>query len=222
MSAGLDRPTGVPRENLGRARTLHVEREFLGRARLLRNALAADDKIALREMGRIAVPFSPLVRDGGTPRPEMLARAASAWEALIPVSGRLRLEIEVKKKSLNIRELRVLASTASFEEWPDGETELGLMLVATSLEVAPGRFRLDPMKLSAVSLHAVGRWFERTFRNGQAELMADLRTLALAADDARLATPGEFEVAAGDGRWVGVVMEIQDGIRILGARSFLS
>jgi hypothetical protein len=201
-----------------------VPREFVGKARDLRRALEADDAVAYRVVGALTVPFTAIGR-GTIPRPQLLARTANAWRDKIPTTGRLALEVELKKTSLLIRELRLLAADGRFDDWVEGKTEPGFSLAAYSLEVAPPRFRFDPVVLAGISLHAMARWFQRSFSCTRESLLADMLPLAVVANDERLANPGEFQVPAGDGRWAGVVMELNDRQppeRILAVRSFLT
>ena len=199
-----------------------VPREFVGQAREFFRQLAADDVVAQRETRRITTSLGPVIRAGGTLRPQQLARASIAWTEKIPVTGRLRLEIDLKKKSLHIRELRAIAAETIFDGWAENETEPGIALAARKMEVIPDHFGYDPILLAGISLHALGRWFQRSFHPTRAALLTDLQALAMGATDTRLGTPGEFEVAAGDGKWAGVVMKNRDGSHVLATRSFLN
>lgn len=211
--------TAVPTPTMAASR---IPREFVGKARDLRRVLSAEDAVVWKEMSRITVPFASVGR-GTVPRPAMLERAAIAWQERVPKAGRLGLTIKRTRTTLVIDELRLVSADARFAEWDEDVREPGFSVSATRLEVAPPRFRFDPVILAGVSLHAVARWFQRSFTCTHAALLSDLRVLALAATDERLAAGGAFEVPAGDGRWSGVVMSNMEdaAARFLAARTFV-
>lgn len=196
----------------------------MGKARDLRRVLEAEDARAHRVVGNLTVPFA-CIGKGTVPRPKMLARAAAAWREEIPLTGRLMLQSKLTKTSLMIRELRIISAESRLDDWDEEKFEPGFAIVAMQLEVAPPRFRFDPVVLCSVSLHGMARWFQRSFCCTREGLIDNLRPLALAATDERLAIPGDFEVPAGDGRWAGLVLELTDrqpAVRILAVRSFIS
>lgn len=105
-----------------------LPREFLGMARELHSALEADDIVAYDEVGRIRATIGVMISNNQQIRPAMFERTAAAWRDRIPTTGRLRLEINLKPKSLSIRELRIVASDSRFTEWEPDRTEPGIGL----------------------------------------------------------------------------------------------
>jgi hypothetical protein len=200
-----------------------VPREFMGKARDLRRVLEAEDVIAWKEMGRISQPFA-CIGKGTIPRPQMLERAAVAWQERVPKSGRISLSIKRTKASLVIDEVRCGRADTTFAEWGPDHREPGFSLVAIRLEVAPPRFRYYPILLAGLSLHTIGRWFQRSFTCTHPALLSDLLTLAMGVTDEVLEAGGAFEIPAGAGKWSGVVMSntADHENRVLAVRTFLT
>lgn len=199
-----------------------LPREFLGKARDLRRVLLAEDAITFKEVGRLTTPFASVSR-GTVPRPQMLERAAIAWQERIPTAGRISLSIKRTKTSLIIDEIHIGAGHIRFAEWDEDVCEQGFAVTAMRLEVVYPRFHFDHVILAGLSLHAVGRWFQRSFDCSHPALLSDLRLLAAGVTDERLANGGDFEIPAGDGKWCGVVSADyeQSGRLFLATRTFL-
>ena len=91
----------------------------------------------------------------------------------------------------------------------DREPVVAIVLV--ELDVAKGICRLMTQTATLISLHALGRWFQRSFDNGEIALWSDLRGLAIETGrllESRSAADNSSVVyRAGSGQWVGTLTE---------------
>jgi hypothetical protein len=192
--------------------------EFLGRARAFRSAVAATDAVATRAIDRITEPLRARFQRHPVPRWDALREAARLWRETVPAAARLGLEIEVERKRLRIDELRVTAADFRLDGWD--EIERGVSIILLGLIVAPRQLSLGSPTLAYVSLHALGRRFQRGWATGDAAVLADLSVLAAAPPG-----DGEFSVQVAGGAWVGMAGPVRlDGReeRTLVVRSFLA
>jgi hypothetical protein len=97
-----------------------------------------------------------MIRNGTVPRPALLARTAAAWRAKVPGTGRLQLEIDLREKSLHIRELRIITGSSRLDDWGEGPEEQGICLAIVTLDISPKKFRFNNHKLAYASMHALG------------------------------------------------------------------
>jgi hypothetical protein len=213
------RPT-LPRSGASR----EVGAEFVGRARTFRRAMTAADDIAVPVIDRLTARLLARHRRNPTPRPAMLIDVTRDWHALVPAAGRVALSIEQSNKALRIVELRAQSAKFRFVDWAADAAERGVAVFAFELVTSPWQFYFDARPIASISLHALARRIQRSFDATDAGMLADMRSLAMQYDDLTR-QGGDFAVAAGDGRWVGCVTEIEDRgspALILAVRSFIS
>jgi hypothetical protein len=96
----------------------------------------------------------------------------------VPDAGRMSINTEVRGTHAQIEELRILNSTFRRRDWVDDGWEPGLSLVALTLTIEPRKVRLAERVLACVSLHALGRRYERGQDSSDAAVMSDLHALA--------------------------------------------
>ena len=189
LSAALATTTSAP-----------VGAEFTGRARQFRAAIDGEDA---RIPGIVAAIMRPLKarfeRGKRTHREARLIDAARAWRRQIPTQGRLDLAVERDKTVLKIREWRVSAGTFRFCAWPDKGREPDIGIVSLTLDVGPGLLVSATQELASISLHALGRWHQRSFNVGDDALRCDL--LAIAREHAGILAGewSDFRIAAAQG-----------------------
>lgn len=198
----------------------HVPAEFVGRARALRAEIAAADPIAISAAQRVAAPLCARLRRRPDQRPGVLVDAARHWRTTLPAVGRLDLSVDVRGKRLRIDETRLGTARFRADEWGGTGDESGLVVAGWTLDVTPGRVRMDHEPLAYISLHALARRFERA---GPAP-GDDLRRLGQFC--AAPGEPGEvFRVPAAEGWWTGAAADVDVGdgehVRMLVVRTFL-
>lgn len=216
MSAALERPFGVPRENLGQARAL-------------RNTLTAADQLATVALDRIAAPLQARTAKGSIPRPELLTEAARQWRERLAGPGRLSLTIDQTRSRLAIRELRLSAADFRLPDWTSSEAEPGFALFVAEMSVQRRSFSFDSATLASLSLHSVARWHQRNFDTTTPALVADLAMVASATSLLDQTPDSKFSIAVAGGRWVGTVREVIDLVvdetllqKVLAVRTFLT
>ena len=193
-----------------------VPREFLGMAREFRNVLVAEDPGAGDKQNAIAAALRSRLAKGSLPRPEAIKAAAQAWRE-VPATGRLRLEVELSTRRLVIRELRVGAADNRFPGWRDWEDSFVILLTGFSL--VRWNFAYHYEMLASISLHGLGRRYQRGADSSPAAVMADFAALATATPEST--APGRFEVRTSNGRWAGRVVPVHGSAPVLAARTFL-
>jgi hypothetical protein len=199
-----------------------VPAEFVGKARALRSRLLAIDLATGPAIDMITKPVVERWRRHPVPRAETLAGLARIWPLHIPSFGLLDRAIDLDKRSLRILELRAGANNFHFAGWRDDAKEPGVSLTAICLEIAPHRFRFDMLTIASVSLHCLSRRYQRGMAITDADVFADLRSLAQAHGKLDRAQPGEdFTVQVADGKWVGSCTMITGNGPVLMARTFL-
>jgi hypothetical protein len=157
-----------------------VPREFIGRARQFRERILAADGLVMPVLDRLYDPLAERARRNPRPRPELIAAASRAWAMQMPEFGRLG-ERRVRKSSraLTIAEARLSSGRLRQPTWDQGETDPGFSIAFITLELSETMCKLTAHMVAAVTLHAVGRWFQRA--------SSDDSETALLADFARLA-----------------------------------
>jgi hypothetical protein len=179
-------------------------------ARRLRDAVAAEDRVVGELTGELTDRIR--ARKKPIPRRETLTGVADEWRRRMPPRGQLAIEIDLnaRRKSLRIREMRATTSVYRPEEWDVAEK--GMIVGLTLLEVWPLHSKFDLYTLAHVGLHAIGRRFQRGVDTSEAAIMHDLHALALAHH--RLAdqpSGSEFRVSLDHGGvWRGSVELVHD------------
>ena len=205
-----------------------LPREYLGRARLFRNRLAVEDIQSRTAVNKIVTEFRARAKKNKPPRASSVTDAIRAWRDGLGSFGRLALEIDEQKSSLQIRELRLTAAQATFDNWKPEVSEAAVCVVLMRLQADSKTFQFTTTKLAGVGLHALARRYQRAFETSDEAIKKDLRTLADAATvDDHLALRDSFRIpaSAGAGLWVGSSTVISEGTghqRILSVRSFIT
>jgi hypothetical protein len=174
--------------------------EFIGLARdLIRRVDRTDTKV-VTVLAVCSLPLIGRKNRRQTLRSECLAEAARHWRMEMPAFGRLRApQIDLGPKHLKIEELRTIAATTQWKEWPRLE-EPGLSLDGVRILADDRDIDCRMSGLVNVSMHALGRRYERGGDRCDDAVMADLHVLALARDEMiRQLIKSEFKISAGAG-----------------------
>jgi hypothetical protein len=139
---------------------------------------------------------------------------------MLPSAGRLALTIERDKTGLRIEELRVAAGKIRFVAWEDGGSEVDVGIVRIELQAVSWKpaFVVGDL-IASLSLHALGRRYQRGFDTSDAAILAEMRTIALCQPDIVEAN-GAFSIPGNGGSWVGEVGQ-RDAMPMLAIRSFV-
>jgi hypothetical protein len=211
MSLTLDRPR-VPVEYIGLARDL------------IRRVDRQDDKVR----AVLCVCSLPLIgrkRRRQTLRSENLAEAARHWRMEMPVFGRLgEQRLGLGPKHLHLEQIRLVAASKQRQEWNRSEDGLSLSRVVIRADDHHIDTRISV--LVNVSMHALGRRYERGGARTDDTVMADLQALTTAYPDTiRRPLDSEFKISAGSGFWIGTTEMVrnQGGYRIpiMSTRTFV-
>lgn len=177
---------------------------FTRQARALRDRL----RVASTECGRlideIAAPLVARSRRSPIPRVEQLVDVARMWRTKQPEFGRLDLTIEWnrRERSLCIRELRACPSDFRAVGWTTDEA--GISVIGLALDVAPHRFSFVMPSLVSVSLHALGRRYQRGLDVSDEAVLGDMHVLAQSHMRLAAGEAGELvDIDMEDGRWCG-------------------
>jgi hypothetical protein len=197
--------------------------EFVGRARELRRRLG--DSACYRDaVDALVAPIVARWRKYPTrsPHPDILTAAARDWRERVPAAGRLELAIALRRKSLQVRELRAVTGSLKLEAWGPDSSEPGIAVCAIDFLAKAEHVHLDTTILAIASLHAVARRLQRGRDMADAAVMRDMHALAAAAPGGE--AHDEVVVPASGGRWVGTrapVLRHGETILVLAIRTFL-
>jgi len=159
--------------------------EWTGLARAARSRFIADATISGKTMRAIIGDMeAEYERKGTAIARRMLERAQSRWLA-IGTAGCLSQSVVLDNRHLTIIDVRVTGSTATSPRWTDGATEAGCCIIENRVEARARAMVWSAPLLVGISLHALGRWHQRAWRNDAGALHNDLRTLAAAAPSLR-------------------------------------
>jgi hypothetical protein len=119
-----------------------------------------------------------------------------------------------------IRDTRVVTTVSSSSEW-DGASEKSICLIESSLELTKRHAETTAATLAAVSLHALGRWYQRARTTDDTSLMLDLASVVAAAPGLA-ATHSDVEVGSQNGGcWRGIMLKTLDGKPVVNVRTFV-
>ena len=202
--------------------------EFVGKARAFRSRIADADAVAIQIIQQTTQQLIERQRRHPVPRTDTLASIARAWRVQVPAFGRASQEITLERKSLSIVEVRTCPQHYRAATWKDDALEPGLIVVRVSLAIAPHeKLSLAMHTLAAISLHGLGRRYQRGADTSDAAIIADIRALAAAHERlVKLPEDTRFDVALPGGRWLGTVLDVRaaasGGVdRILSGRTFV-
>jgi hypothetical protein len=200
-----------------------VPPEFAGQARAFRNRILADDDRVAPAIGAITTYARDVLRRRHTYRPEHFKHLERAWRLTIPNTGRLAYATECGKNTLTIADTRICSSTFHKGVWKNDFGEHSLTLIIYSGRFTSGHIDIESVPVSAVSLHALARRFQRSFDSSDQAVLRDLSLLGVNAKDLLNASP--FRQPAGDGAWHGETVTVSTNEkrvqRILATRTFI-
>lgn len=208
---------------------VRVPFEFIGLGRRFREQITNADDHAVRTMISIFTPLARRADRSAVPRAELLQGAARQWRREMPSVGLLDSKIQLTRRDLHIRDVRVGGGTAR-ATWNASADEPVVSILLVELHVAKGMCRLMVEVIALLSLHAIGRWHQRSRDNSEAALLADLARLAGAYGKIpriHVATDNQkFFWPASNGQWAGSITERLSEVtgrqeQILNVRTFL-
>jgi hypothetical protein len=219
MTGGIEGTVSAP---VIRA-TRSVPAEFAGRARVFRNRILASDNRVGPAINAITAYARDVLRRRHTYRPEHFKHLERAWRLTIPDMGRLAYATERGKDSLSIADARLCSSTFHKAKWENEFGEHSLALIIYSGRFTRGHIDIEAVPVSAVSLHALARRFQRSFDSSNQAVLRDLSLINFNAKDLLNTSP--FRQPAGDGAWHGEVVTVatseKPAQRILATRTFI-
>jgi hypothetical protein len=197
-----------------------VPAEFVGKARVFRSSIIAATTGVGSQMRAISqFSFGLYKRRNTAPRPEHLVAIEQQWRS-IPPAGCLRLTVRRDKRSMSIEDTRITATTSKNVEWGDG-SEKSICLVESSLALTKRHAETTATTLAAVSLHALGRWYQRAFTTNDIAMLRDL-ALVVKAVPALDPSATDVEVPSGNGgSWRGAIVETLNGKPVFNIRTFV-
>ena len=151
------------------------------------------------------------------PRADGVASFIWAWRCALPALGRIGLTISKSRHSVEIVELRASAGENWLEGWDHSASEAALALSRITATVGPARLECRAELRGTSSLHALGRFYQRTHHATDASVLHALAPLAASEP-----TSASFTVRApAGGAWIGeVVRDLLRNRAVLCARTF--
>lgn len=220
------------RASLGSAHWVssRVPFEYLGRGRCFREKLAVADDRATGTMISIFTSLARRADRSPIPRCELLTGAERRWLREMPAFGLLDSKIIRSGRNLQIREVRSGVGTVPVGQ--EGEDrEAVIAIVSVELLVAKGICQLATRTTALISLHALARWYQRSFDNGETTLWSDLRSLAAKTasilESRSTLNSQRFSCRVSSGEWVGSFSERPGEItghpeQVLNVRTFIA
>jgi hypothetical protein len=200
-----------------------VPPEFAGRARAFRYRILAEDNRVGPAIDAITAYARDILRRRHTYRLEHFKHLERAWRLTIPKTGRLAYAVERGKESLTIDDTRICSSTFHKGVWKNEIGEDSLSLIVYSGRFTSGHIDIESVPVSAVSLHALARRFQRSFDSSDQAVLRDLSLIGLNAKSLFNTSP--FHQPAGDGAWHGEVVTVRTNDSraqtILATRTFI-
>jgi hypothetical protein len=195
-----------------------ISAEWRGRARTLRSRIANAHSQWEAAALALTAPlcqrgeFLPIFTKGS------LRLTEARWKALPQRWGRLRLVAHNDGDRLSVAEFRMVDFRTRMAAWNGDELGLAVALVNVEMKL-PSAFSFDSQVLAIVGLHGLARRYARAADRSDLAVVRDLLPIAVAAP-AALAKGGEFEIQAGDGRWIGSRMAL-DGRPVMAVRTYV-
>jgi hypothetical protein len=205
---------------LDAATSSRVPAEFTGAARVFRTAVQAEDRVVDRALNVIARPLKERLRRHPKLRPEQPMGVLRQWAQSVPTGFLLgHPHVVCLRTEFAITEHRISSSWLYNDEWNNDERERGLSVCRFVFAVRRGKLTLRWTPVACVSLHAMGRWFERSGLREHEALTAALAVL--------VETDESLErVNTRDGFWLGGVVEAMNdaehkGVKLRNVRTWL-
>src|SRR6202012_181595 len=140
-------------------------------------------------------------RRNAPPRPEHLIAIEQRWRS-IPPAGCLRLTVRRDKRSMSIENTRITATTSKNIEWGDA-SEKSICLIESSLALTKRQAETTTTTLAAVSLHALGRWYQRALATTDTAMLLDLALVVRAVSTLDPNAPDVELPSTNGGSWRG-------------------
>jgi hypothetical protein len=197
-----------------------VPAEFVGKARVFRShMIAATTGVGIQMNAISQYSFGLYKRRNAAPRPEHLVAIERQWRS-IPQAGCLRLTVRRDKRSMSIEDTRITATTSKNTQWGD-RSEKSICLIESSLALTKRHAETTATTLAAVSLHALGRWYQRAFTTNDTAMLLDL---ALVVKAVPTLDPNAVDVelpSENGGSWRGAIVETLNGKSVINIRTFV-
>jgi hypothetical protein len=177
---------------------MRIPAEFLGLARQLRERVQHADDAVNAELAHIVAPLQRRLARKPALRPDTAIDAARSWQRMT-AGEQFRLAFDATtddKQALVITEVRVNGIRLLDHQWNRPEWESGVGIVQVKLTTSC-KLKLTVTPLVVLSLHAMGRWFERSGRRDYCSLLRDIVPL--------LAATATDRISANNGDWLGSV-----------------
>jgi hypothetical protein len=185
--------------------------EFIGRARDLRRQVFAEDESASALLHKIMVPTQIRLRTHARVRDGTLTDIARRWRAEVPSRFRLSLDVQRDKHhGTTITEQRMCASQMRCEEWEAEYKEQAISILCVELLADKKRTSFQNHVVAAISLHALGRWFQRVREPTEANLIADVRALAAHIMTLHELERRDFTAPVPRGVWTGHLVAVEN------------
>jgi hypothetical protein len=195
-----------------------VPQQFIVKAAKLRDEIRASNSIYQTVSDQILAHFRPKPGFQPYPRRTQIAALSNAWWQL-PAFGRLRLMRNLTKGCLRIVEARCIPVNARQPTW-DAE-EPGLMINLRTITVEPPIFAEQSMTLAVVGVHALARYFQRSFDGTDNGLFNDLAPVGFRYPDIIKEGRTEFHIETeSGGTWAGQLVAGPENL-ILRIQTFL-
>lgn len=195
-----------------------VPREYLGRARLLRQKLERADDAIVRQHSILGRRFAARQARGKiTLRPSMIRDVEAEINAAIAAQFGQRLPciVTATKKHTRFSTLRLITHSAQGADWEgdlDTNWEDGVELVALFLCADREGIHQIIRPLATWNLHALGRFYQRSFKNSETDLLDALWAVVPQFKEAMDAEDEDFGLATpAGGRWFGHKTDITNG-----------
>jgi hypothetical protein len=192
-----------------------VPPQFLGQARLARQHYHGSVAVSPLMQAIAVYVRTHYSAQSGVP-PRTLAFVEKRWRKL-PGTGCVyqRIATSAGGRTLSIRDVRAVDSTLQLSLWEDGAEEPGICLVDNWLRLERRRISGDAGISCALSLHSIGRFFQRQL-GGSGTIEALTRELGHLAEVAPPLLAGrepDLHIETPSGAWHGHVARDMDGKR---------
>jgi hypothetical protein len=149
----------------------------------------------------------------GGHRLNFLDQAQKDWRT-VPATGRISVDVQRTQISLDITDIRMAAERIANEAWDTPGFEIALTICRAHLHLDPTHVIRQTDRLVSLSLHSIGRYFQRSLPNDDGTLMTAIYDIAKAAPDlieaAATATEREIRIDTTTGAWVGHLARYRD------------
>ena len=191
----------------------YVPAEFLGRARVFVQRVQRDEKRFVEQViKRFEAKMCTRLECHATLRKEVCQDWLSGWRSFKGFGQPPSLaELKWSKRRVEFRDVRLMSTTSRSALWDVNEREAGVSIRVHRLIWEGNRrghkIRLDLRGFASFSLHALGRFFQKSFDPTDAALSAAIWSVASHPDlhDVHESADTEFSLSVPKigGRWFG-------------------